>query len=460
MGFLKSYVENYVEAMTESKEMFDNSVEHFKNGNIGGGIESLAMSGFNTLGNAITYGGSHALGEYLADKDSDDKNFVESKLEDMAKGRAENQVREENLEKIAHGEKGYQYDDDFNMISSIDGSDLTAEEQNSALKSANLIGGAQVVSDALTIATAATGLNAVTTMAGAARTAATETAVKVSAEQAFKEATSKGAEKVAETAAEKTAEKVAKKTAENALKKSIMKEVYETSIDGGMKAVVEGAVSPAKVAKAGMKAGVSEVKKHLGKAAVAGVVTASTVQATGSRVDDIVEDVDKYGVGGAVASEVARQTGSLTKDAANVASEVLGGGVKVLKSKLEGYDHIKKFFNTCEAMYYASTKCLGSSTIGAYTAAICKSAVLHVEKFINRDKGKVLSLRDILKQIQSNSQYSDKGFVDTYRDKVVALDKEDGFSSENRWTVRNQKLDELAVSENEQAGVEAVPAVG
>ena len=452
MGFLKSYVENYVEAMTESKEMFDNSVEHFKNGNIGGGIESLAMSGFNTLGNAVTYGGAHALGEYLADKDSDDKNFVESKLEDMAKGRAENQVREENLEKIAHGEKGYQYDDDFNMISSIDGSDLTAEEQSSALKSANLIGGAQVVSDALTIATAATGLNAVTTMAGAARTAATETAVKVSAEQAFKEATAKGTEKVAETAA--------KKTAENALKKSIMKEVYETGIDGGMKAVVEGAVSPVKVAKAGMKAGVSEVKKHLGKAAVAGVVAASTVQATGSRVDDIVEDVDKYGVSGAVASEVARQTGSLTKDAANVASEVLGSSAKVLKSKLEGYDHIKKFFNTCEAMYYASTKCLGSSTIGAYTAAICKSAVLHVEKFINRDKGKVLSLKDIVKQIQSSSQCSDKGFIDTYRDKVVALDKEDGFSSENRWTVRNQKLDELAVSENEQVVVEAVPAVG
>ena len=76
MGFLKSYAENLKEAMAESKEFFDNSMDHFKNGNIGGGVESLLLSGGNYIGNVVTHGGAHALGKYLAEKDSDDKNFI------------------------------------------------------------------------------------------------------------------------------------------------------------------------------------------------------------------------------------------------------------------------------------------------------------------------------------------------------------------------------------------------
>lgn len=365
-------------------EVYKLGTDHFKNGNIMGGVWSYLYGSEMAIGNSITGGyAAGAWGQGLADdidfdaegdgvkfKEGVDPNVAQRIMARIAKGDADSEILQQNCE--ATGHLGY-----ANLMGAVDTASLVVD----------VVAGANFTHVA---------------------TAPVKGWVKAMAKEGVKE----GTKQVVKAGAAEAAQQVATYGAKKAVKKATKK------------AVTWGV-----------------------KTATTGLVTLSTAQVCSAEVNTMVKDTKENGFFKAVTHAAVRQGANMTGDAMELADDIadstIGKATNVVSGKVDSwlakFPGLARIVNTCKAAGYATTKTLGSTAVVSTTVAAGK-------KFIDIGHHyNGVAVGDIAAEVRRDANANDESWTDLYAKRVAELDSDMGIDASDRIFV-GSKVEEMGLT--------------
>lgn len=461
---------NLVEGYKDAGELFEYAGDAWDDGNYLGALHRGFMGTMTGLGNTITLGGAHKLGEMSSDNidsggadQSDDIldgiGDSASKIVDFfARNEAESTLIQDDLMDGQYVE--YEYNKDmhsFDIAKDADGNskvyNAETEEQREQFKNmGKVMGGIDAAGDAVDLITLGWGSKAASTSAKAvAKESAEEMAeqvvkqtVKTTVKETTEEAVEQGAKQVAKEAAKETTEKIVEQTAKQAAKETV-KEVAEETAEQTIKNTAK---------ESAKKITLSEVKDGLKNTIFHKPVQKGAALYVNSRLINgkTYSDEETHGAAYAVtdaAIDVASNTISTTK------SFTEGTMNSINDSFLANHPKLGRFINTCRAGAYAAAHSLTNTQFGAGVIALAvKPFDFMKSKILNEQSdyaGK--SIGEVAEELREKSTSNGKTFTSNYVEKVKELDERIGLDPYTRRTVAEfEGIATADDTQNEQTG--------
>lgn len=473
---------NLVEGYKDAGELFEYAGDAWEDGNYLGALHRGFMGTMTGLGNTITLGGAHKLGEMASDNidsggadQSDDIldgiGDSASKIVDFfARNEAESTLIQDDLMDGQYVE--YEYNKDthsFDIAKDADGNskvyNAETEEQREQFRNmGRVMGGIDATGDAVDLITLGWGSKAVSTSAKAvAKEGAEEVAeqvVKQTVKTTVKETTEEAVEQGAKQVAKEAAEEVVEQTVKEAAKETTEEIVEQTAKQAAKETVKEVAEETAEqtvkntAKESAKKITLSEVKDGLKNTIFHNPAQKGAALYINSRLINgkTYSDEETHGAAYAVtdaAIDVASNAISTTK------SFTEGTMNSINDSFLANHPKLGRFINTCRAGAYAAAHSLTNTQFGAGVVALAvKPFDFMKSKILNEQSnyaGK--SIGEVAKELREKSTSNGETFTSNYVEKVKELDERIGLDPYTRRTVA--EFEGIAIADdtqNEQTG--------
>lgn len=407
MGFFKNFIDGYKDA----GELYSFAGEKFKSGNIMGGIGSGINGTLVGLGNTLTLGGSHFVGEAMSDNiDSGDSKVHDGVFDGISdavcngadwliRNDAESYLMQDDLANGVYNEYSYNEENHcFEIKRDRDGNLKSYSiDKDLGRKYANAMGTVDVAGYALDVATAGFGSGLVS--AGGKKAAqvvvkegteeAVEQTVKVATRQTLKNVIGEGVEESAELAVKQTIKEGAGEILQDAAEvstKNLVKDMTEDAVEEGAETAVRQTVKRTvgkEIKDIGTRVGkkqlnvISKDAKHLQNAAkslVTGNYVGAVIEGGGTIVKPVVK-LGAYGVKDRVVNGTMVARLGLKEDE---------DGTKSLATSDEYLETAVSNAPGLATEYTADTTSMVAGVVGDVTGGNVNGAVNEFEKWLGK----------------------------------------------------------------------------